>query len=123
MAQSSHAARPADRRNRRPGAGAPSRRRRGLAAITLLYVRPAGAAETELDRRLAGVVSRYAPYVELTRIGCDEAAHLAGWLSPGSPAVLLMRRGAVIGETMGGDLPIRELDEAVRRAVEWPAAR
>jgi hypothetical protein len=123
MAPVSHAARPADRHHRRPGPRPPGRRRRGLAAITLLYVRPDGEAETELDRRLVQLAARYASYVELTRASAGEASRLAGWLSPGSPAVLLLRRGAVIGETMGVDLPLRELDQAVRRAVEWPATR
>ena len=59
--------------------------------------------------------------VELQIKALSQAGRMARWTSPGSPAVLVLRRGVVIGEAMGEDLPVRELDQAVRRAVEWPA--
>ena len=118
MTRASLAARPIRR-----GSTKPRRPVRGGEAITLLYLRPEGAAETELDARLREVARRYAPMVELEVKSLAEAGTLARWASPGSPAVLVLRRGVVIGEAMGDDLPVRELDRAVRRAVEWPAPR
>jgi hypothetical protein len=126
MAPVSHATRPAARRTRRPTALGPatrSRRARGAAAITLIYIRPEAGFETYLDVSLAEIARRYAPKVELKRMTAAEAGDLADWASPGSPAILVMRRGAVIGEAMGDALPVRELDQAVRRALEWPADR
>lgn len=86
------------------------------ARITLLYVRPANAEMTELDRRIGAIAERYSRWVELRVVGPvgDEGAF-------GSPAVLLLRRGEVVGEAMGALLPMRDLDDVVRRAVEWPA--
>jgi hypothetical protein len=118
MTRASLAARPIRR-----GSAKPRHPIRGGAAITLLYLRPEGAAETELDARLREVALRYAPVVALEIRPLAEAGRLARWTSPGSPAVLVLRRGVVIGEAMGHDLPVRELDRAVRRAVEWPAPR
>jgi hypothetical protein len=122
MTRASLATRPIHKRPR--AAAAPTRRRvRGGAAITLLYIRPDGAGPCELEARLAEVARRYAPVVALEVKSPAEAGRLARWAAPGSPAVLVLRRGAVIGQVMGDDLPVRELDQAVRRAVEWPAAR
>lgn len=93
------------------------------APITLVYLRPDSAEVTELDGRLAEIARRYAPIVALEIRRSTEAGPLARWSSPDSPAVLVLRRGVVIGEAMGDSLPVRELDQAVRRAVEWPATR
>lgn len=84
------------------------------ARITLLYVRPPSAEMTELDRRVGAIAERYSRWVDLRVIGPvgDEAF--------GSPALLLLRQGEVVGEAMGALLPMRELDDVVRRAVEWP---
>ena len=82
----------------------------GNAEVTLVYVRPAGAP-TELDRGLEVVAVRYG--VKLRVVSPDE--------DPAVPALLVMRGGEVVGQAMGALLPIRELDRAVRRAIEWPA--
>jgi len=86
------------------------------ARITLLYVRPPSEEMTELDRRVGAIAERYSRWVDLRVVGRvgDEDAF-------GSPAVLLLRQGEVVGEAMGALLPMRELDDVVRRAVEWPA--
>lgn len=85
------------------------------ARITLLYVRPPCEERTELDRRVGAIAERYSRWVELRVVGQlgDEEAF-------GSPALLLLRQGEVVGEAMGALLPMRELDDVVRRAVEWP---
>jgi hypothetical protein len=108
--------------HREPAAPRPRPRRRAgeAAAITLLYIRPADAAETALDARLAEIARRYGPRVELQTLASEAAGRFARWTSPGSPAVLLLRRGAVIGQVIGAAMPATELDRAVRRAVEWP---
>ena len=87
------------------------------ARITLLYVRPPSAEMTELDRRVGAIAERYSRWVELRVVGPvgDDDAFA------GSPALLLLRQGEVVGEAMGALLPMRELDDVVRRAVEWPA--
>jgi hypothetical protein len=86
------------------------------ARITLLYVRPRSDEMTELDRRVGAIAERYSRWVELRVVGpvSDEGGF-------GSPALLLLRKGEVVGEAMGALLPMRELDDVVRRAVEWPA--
>lgn len=86
------------------------------ARITLLYVRPPSEEMTELDRRVGAIAERYSRWVELRVVGPvgDESAFV------GSPALLLLRQGEVVGEAMGALLPMRELDDVVRRAVEWP---
>ncbi len=72
---------------------------------------------TELDRRVGAIAERYSRWVELRVVGPVGD----GDDSFGSPAVLLLRQGEVVGEAMGALLPMRELDDVVRRAVEWPA--
>lgn len=92
--------------------------------ITLLYVRPAQEGLTELDRRVGAIAERYAQWVELVVVRPED---LDGWpgaqsmAGSGSPALLLLRQGEVVGEAMGALLPTRELDQVVRQAVEWPA--
>ena len=86
------------------------------ARITLLYVRPPNEEMTELDRRVGAIAERYSRWVELRVVG-----QMGDDASFGSPALLLLRRGEVVGEAMGALLPMRELDDVVRRAVEWPA--
>lgn len=84
--------------------------------ITLLYVRPESAERTELDRRVGAIAERYSRWVELRVVG-----PVGDGDAFGSPALLLLRQGEVVGEAMGALLPMRELDDVVRRAVEWPA--
>ena len=94
------------------------------ACITLLYVRPGREELTELDRRVGVIAERYARWVELVVIAPEDAAGRPGLeelASCGSPALFLLRGGEVVGEAMGALLPARELDQVVRRAVEWPA--
>jgi hypothetical protein len=86
------------------------------ARITLLYVRPPCAEMTELDRRVGAIAERYSRWVELRVVG-----PVGDGDAFGSPALLLLRQGEVVGEAMGALLPMRELDDVVRRAVEWPA--
>jgi hypothetical protein len=92
--------------------------------ITLLYVR-AGGEETELDRRVKAIAERYSPWVELRVVSPEQvgpklgAVALAG-LAGGSSALFLLRHGEIVGQAMGARLPARELDDVVRRAVEWP---
>jgi hypothetical protein len=88
----------------------------GGARITLLYVRPPGEDLTELDRRVGTIAERYSRWVELRVVG-----QVGDGEAFGSPALLLLRQGEVVGEAMGAFLPMRELDDVVRRAVEWPA--
>ncbi|HUS66024.1 MAG TPA: hypothetical protein VMZ28_15835 [Kofleriaceae bacterium] len=86
--------------------------------ITLLYVRPASDDETELDRTVGVVAERYARWVEL-RVMCPE--ELTGRVVDArSPTLFLLRAGQVVSEAIGALLPVRELDRAVRQAVEWP---
>lgn len=88
------------------------------AMITLLYVRPASDNETELDRTVGVVAERYARWVEL-RVMCPE--ELTGRVVDArSPTLFLLRAGQVVSEAIGALLPVRELDRAVRQAVEWP---
>jgi hypothetical protein len=92
--------------------------------ITLLYVRPARDGPTELDRRVGAIAERYARWVELVVVKPEDLVGRPGleaMSGAGSPALLLLRRGEVVGEAMGALLPTRELDQVVRRAVEWPA--
>jgi hypothetical protein len=94
------------------------------ASITLLYVRPARDGLTELDRRVGAIAERYARWVELVVVRPDQLAASLGLdrvADAGSPAVFLLRQGEIVGEAMGALLPTRELDQAVRQAVEWPA--
>ena len=86
------------------------------ARITLLYVRPASPEMTELDRRVGAIAERYSRWVELRVVG-----PVGDGEAFGSPALLLLRQGEVVGEAMGALLPMRELDDVVRRAVEWPS--
>lgn len=96
------------------------------ACITLLYVRPRREGLTELDRRVGAIAERYARWVELVVLAPEDAAVRPGLgledaASFGSPALFLLRGGEVVGEAMGALLPARELEQVVRRAVEWPA--
>lgn len=92
--------------------------------VTLLYVRPEGGG-TELDQRISSVVARYAPHVVMRVVGpadlAGEGAALRNLGAYGCPAVLLLRGQAIVAEAIGASLPMRELDRAVRCAVEWPA--
>jgi hypothetical protein len=93
-------------------------------SITLLYVRPGCDGLTELDRRVGAIAERYSQWVELIVVRPEEliaTPDLERVAGSGSPALLLLRRGEVVGEAMGALLPTRELDQVVRRAVEWPA--
>ena len=89
------------------------------AMITLLYVRPASEGETELDRTVGVVAERYARWVEL-RVMCPEEL-IGRVVDARSPMLFLVRAGQVVSEAIGALLPARELDRAVREAVEWPA--
>ena len=105
--------------------------------ITLLYVRPPNEEMTELDRRIGAIAERYSRWVELRVVGPTASSGMirslsrAGTVLAGgqvgdaeaysSPALLLLRHGEVVGEAMGALLPMRELDDVVRRAVEWPS--
>jgi hypothetical protein len=94
------------------------------ACITLLYIRPRREGLTEFDRRVAVIAERYARWVEFVVLAPEDAAArpgLEGASGCGSPALFLLRRGEVVGEAMGALLPARELEQVVRRAVEWPA--
>ena len=87
--------------------------------ITLLYARPAGDSSL-LDARVAAVARHY-PCIRLETMTPDELqrsdyAHLAG----PAPAVMLLRKGELVGCAIGSMLPHRELCAAVRNAVEWP---
>lgn len=84
--------------------------------ITLLYVRPACDDVTELDRRVGTIVQRYARWVTLRVVRPDEVMTTVPMAQAGSPALLLMRAGDLVGEAVGALLPARELDQAVRRA-------
>ena len=93
-------------------------------SITLLYVRPARDGLTELDRRVGAIAERYSQWVELVVVRPEELVanpELERVARAGSPALLLLRQGEVVGEAMGALLPTRELDQVVRQAVEWPA--
>jgi hypothetical protein len=94
--------------------------------VVLLYVRPAREGLTELDRRVGVIAERYARWVELVVVEPGQLAERPGLeavaaASSGSPALLLLRDGDVVGEAMGALLPARELEHVVRCAVEWPA--
>ena len=93
--------------------------------ITLLYVRPASHQVTELDHRVGAIAQRYRHSVELKVIAPEELDSAPGDVGriarTGSPALFLLRGDEVVGEAMGARLPARELDDVVRRAVEWPA--
>jgi hypothetical protein len=109
------------------------------ACITLVYVRPRREGMTELDRRVGAIAERYSRWVELVVVAPEDVAGqpgLPGLPGPpglgaglgledaasfGSPALFLLRGGEVVGEAMGALLPARELEQVVRRAVEWPA--
>ncbi|HYU14735.1 MAG TPA: hypothetical protein VEL05_01635 [Candidatus Acidoferrum sp.] len=96
----------------------------GRPLITLLYVRPFREGLTELDRRVGAIAERYAQWVELVVVRPEDlvaSPDLERVAASGSPALLLLRQGEVVGEAMGALLPARELDQVVRRAVEWPA--
>jgi hypothetical protein len=91
------------------------------APITLLYIRaidePPGG---DLDVGLQTLVVRYAPFVELRVVGPGDTPAPFAELAHRPPTVLVLRYGQVVGEIMGAALPLRELDRAVRCAVEWP---
>jgi hypothetical protein len=88
--------------------------------VTLLYIHGEDATPT-LDGRVAAVVDRYAPMVELVSVTAAEVGDQYGEIAGCAPAVVLLRGGQVVGEAMGATLPSRELDMVVRCAVLWPA--
>jgi hypothetical protein len=94
---------------------------RGGAAITLVYLRPDGCSH-ELEDRLREVARRFGAAVEIVVRPWCEAGRLARWAAPGSAAILVLRRGVVVGEALGDGLPSRELDRVIRRAVESRAS-
>ncbi len=89
--------------------------------VTLLYIHGEDASPA-LDGRIATVVDRYAPMVELVSVPADEVGARYPQMADFAPAVLVLRRGQVVGEAMGASLPQHELDTVVRCAVNWPDA-
>lgn len=91
------------------------------APILLLLVRGTGhgAEIGELRMRLETIAGRYEPHVELRVISTAEVPEPYRQRPMLGPAVLVLRRGELVGEAMGA-LPVRELDSVVRCAVEWP---
>jgi hypothetical protein len=85
-------------------------RTKGNAEVTLLYVRPEGDGQTGLDRVVELVAGRYG--VTLQVVPPDR--------EPAVPALLVLRGEEIVGQAMGALLPVRDLDDVVRRAVEWP---
>lgn len=93
--------------------------RRHNGSVTLLYIRPDDGSHDVLDARLATIIERYAPVVELIPVAPDEVdPEYARWAER-TPIVLVIRQGRVVGEAIGAFLPVRELDRMVRCAVEW----
>lgn len=89
--------------------------------IRLIYVRDPGADLEVLDGRLARIVARYAPMVDLQALAPWELPpEMAEHAGPG-PSVLILRRGQLVGGAAGAAMPARELDRVVRCAVEWTA--
>ncbi len=89
--------------------------------VTLLYARESGGERSVLDARVAAIADHYKPYVQLRTMAPEELArsqyaHLAG----PTPAVFVLRKGELVGHAVGAMLPHREIDAAVRCAVEWP---
>ena len=89
--------------------------------VTLLYARAAGAELSVLDARLQAIVDRYKPHVELKTVAPDQLSDYTDLDCP-TPAVVVLRRGAVVGQALGALLPFRAIDDVVRCAVEWPEA-
>jgi len=90
-----------------------------VAPITMLYIRANHGAATVLDRAVAVLAERYAPRVTLQVLTAAQVpSRLARWAHR-TPAVLVLRDDALVGEAIGAFLPLRELDRIVRRAVEW----
>jgi hypothetical protein len=91
------------------------------APITLLLVRGPGDGSETSDLRvsLETIALRYAPHVVLQVVSQAEVPEPYRQRPMLGPAVLVLRRGELVGEAMGA-LPVRELDSVVRCAVEWP---
>ena len=89
--------------------------------VTLLYIHSEHETPA-LDGRIATVVDRYAPMVELVSVTADEVGERYPQIAGFAPAVLVLRHGQVVGEAMGDCLPQHELDTVVRCAVKWPDA-
>jgi hypothetical protein len=83
--------------------------------VRLVYLRP-DAAASALEARLREVAARFERVAVETRTPAD-VGRLARWMVPGSPAVLVVRRGVVVGQVVGEDIPSRELELVVRRAI------
>jgi hypothetical protein len=93
----------------------------GAPPIRLIYVRDPRADLEVLDGRLARIVARYAPMVDLEAVSPWELPpELADHAGPG-PSVLILRHGQLVGGAAGAAMPARELDRVVRCAVEWTA--
>jgi hypothetical protein len=86
--------------------------------IALLYIGGATVAP-ELGEQLERIAARYAPLVELRMIAPADVPTRFAKFARLTPTVLVLRRGKLVGEAIGALLPMRELDEVVRCAVEW----
>lgn len=84
--------------------------------ITLVYIREAGTGIGPLDVHLRSIADRF-PQVELVILDGDAVDAVVARRGP-TPAVLVLRRGELVGEATGL-LPAREIEEVVRCAVEW----
>jgi hypothetical protein len=85
--------------------------------ITLIYIREPGAGDGPLDRHLQQIARRF-PQVQLVVLDGTAVDAVVARRGP-TPAVLVLRRGELVGECTGR-LPAREIEDAVRCAVEWP---
>ncbi len=84
--------------------------------ITLIYIRAAGAEIGPLDAHLQTIARRF-PQVDLVVLDGDAVDAVVARRGP-TPAVLVLRRGELVGEATGL-LPAREIEEVVRCALEW----
>jgi hypothetical protein len=87
------------------------------APVTLVYIREPGTDAGPLDRHLQAIARRF-PQVELVVLDGQAVNAVVARRGP-TPAVLVLRRGELVGECTGL-LPAREIEDVVRCAVEWP---
>ena len=90
------------------------------APIVLMFIgdRRGGRGQRALYERLAELARRYFPLVTLRATSPSRVPGRYAERAKLAPAVLVLRRGVVVGEATGATLPTRELNSVVRRAVQ-----
>ena len=84
--------------------------------VSVLFVRPAGMSAPLLERRLGEITAHHglALYTMLPQDVPKKLASSVGAI----PVVLIVSGGKLVGQAVGECLPVRELDNLVRAALD-----